>query len=304
MSMMDAAVALSVEADSRLCELLADEAAELDVLGVQTDDPTTMTGRDLSPGRSRVTLYVDPEAQALVEAEFAAILGRYDVRSPISAVRIEPQDWNATWKAHFRALDIGRTLRIEPPWDRHPQGERKVLVVDPGMAFGTGSHETTRLAASAVEGWILAQAEKGVALADLTMLDVGTGSALLAMAAVRLGLGHAIGVDNDALAIDSARDNLALNDLQDAVELHVAEHPDALAGGTYPLVVANIISSVLLSLREGLVARTAIGGTLLLSGVLAREEPAFLAAFVDQRLELVRSEQLGEWMAFTLLRRA
>lgn len=304
MSMMDAAVALSVEADSRLCELLADEAAELDVLGVQTDDPTTMTGRDLSPGRSRVTLYVDPDAQAPVEADFAAILSRYDVRSPISTVRIEPQDWNATWKAHFRALDIGRTLRIEPPWDRHPQGERTVLVVDPGMAFGTGSHETTRLAAGAVEGWILAQAEEGVALAELTMLDVGTGSALLAMAAVRLGLGRAIGVDNDALAIDSARDNLALNDLQDAVELHVAAHPDALAAGTYPLVVANIISSVLLHLREGLIARTAIGGTLLLSGVLAREEPAFLAAFVDQRLELVRSEQLGEWMAFTLLRRS
>jgi ribosomal protein L11 methyltransferase len=296
------AIALSVEADDHLAELLADSAGELDVLGVQTDDPSTMTGRDLSPGRSRVTLYVDPNAEAAVAADFAAVLGRFGHSAAVHRAVIEPQDWNATWKAHFRALDIGARLRVEPPWDRHPPGDRVVLVVDPGMAFGTGSHETTRLAATAVEHWIEQQRAAGADLGSMTLLDVGTGSALLAMAAVRLGMGHALGVDNDAVAIDSARDNLRLNALETTVTLAVAEHPDALPSATYPIVVANIISSILLRLREGLIGRTTVGGTLLLSGVLERETETFLAAFVDDRLELQGTHRLGEWMAFVLRR--
>jgi len=127
---------------------------------------------------------------------------------------------------------------------------------------------------------------------------------LLAMAAVRLGLASAVGVDNDAVAIESARENLDHNDLVDAVELLVAERPAELAAGTYDIVVANIISSVLLALRVDLVARLAADGVLLLSGVLVRERDVFIEAFLGSDLELVAERDLGEWKGFAVRRRA
>ncbi len=299
------AIAWSVEMASHDADALADVCAALDVLGIQQDDATTMSGRDLSPGRERVTLYCDPTVAEDVGAELRGLLEQLE--TPADALRrleIAAEDWNATWKVHFRALDIGRRLRVEPPWDRHPAGDRVVLVIDPGMAFGTGSHETTRMAAALLEDAIDRARDAGRDLAAMTMIDVGTGSGLLAMAAVRLGLASAVGVDNDAVAIESARENLEHNDLVGQVELLVAERPAELAAGTYDIVVANIISSVLLALRADLVARLATDGVLLLSGVLVRERDVFIEAFLGSDLELVAERDLGEWKGFAVRRRA
>lgn len=298
------AIAWSVELSSHDADALADVCAALDVLGIQQDDATTMSGRDLSPGRERVTLYCDLAAAETVGEELLALLDQLDTpRDALRRLEIAAEDWNATWKVHFRALDIGRRLRVEPPWDRHPAGDRVVLVIDPGMAFGTGSHETTRMAAELLEDAIDRAREEGRTLARMTMIDVGTGSGLLAMAAVRLGMGHAVGVDNDAVAVESARENLEHNALVDSVELLVAERPSELAAGTYDIVVANIISSVLLALRADLIARIAPGGALLLSGVLGRERDGFLGAFLADDLELVAERDLGEWKGFAVRRR-
>lgn len=304
---LPAAMAISAELDLAIAEAIADAASELDddsgrLLGIQSDDATTMTGRDLSPGRGRMTLYVAPAAADDMAVGLAALLQRYGSAAAVTQTRIEAEDWNATWKAHFRALDVGERLRIEPPWDRHPPGDRIVVVVDPGMAFGTGSHETTRMAAILLERAVDQASHEGRKLGEMAMLDIGTGSGLLAMAAVQLGIGRAIGVDNDAVAVASAAENVALNDLGHSVTLVVADHPNDLDAGVYSVVVANIISSVLLRLRAGLVARTEIGGQLLLSGVLARERDVFIAAFVDSDLTLLQELDLGEWKGFALRR--
>lgn len=298
------AIAWSVELADHDADSLADVCAALDVLGIQQDDPTTMSGRDLSPGRQRVTLYCDLANADAIGAELRDLLEQLD--TPLDALRrleIAAEDWNATWKVHFRALDIGRRLRVEPPWDRHPAGDRVVLVIDPGMAFGTGSHETTRMASALLEDAIDRASEAGRDLAKMSMIDVGTGSGLLAMAASRFGVGRAVGVDNDAVAVESARENLEHNDLVGVVELLVAERPADLAPGTYDIVVANIISSVLLALREDLIARMAPDGVLLLSGVLVRERETFVTAFLADDLELVDERDLGEWKGFAVRRR-
>jgi ribosomal protein L11 methyltransferase len=305
------AIAWSIELSEAQAEALAAALIEADgeagfaALGVQLDDAGTLGGRDLAPGRARLTVYAAPAAAEAVHATLCAwrdaLVGQ---GAALTRQEIAPADWNATWKAHFRALDVGARLRIEPPWDRHPPGPRAVVVIDPGMAFGTGSHETTRLAAEALERCLDDLVGAGAAAEAPRVLDVGTGSGLLALAAVRLGAASALGVDDDAVAIASAERNVALNDLQGRVALRTAASPEGWGQERYPLVVANIISSVLLRLRPALCQRTLPGGRLLLSGVLEAEREAFLAAFLGPELALRRSHQLGAWVAFELERRA
>ncbi len=308
-----AAIALAVELDADDADSLAAAAGDWmcdamegdpsTPLGIQQDDATTMGGRDLSPGRGRVTLYLAPAGEEEATSRLRALV---DTLSPLAAIaraEIADEDWNATWKAHFRAIDLGRRLRIEPPWDRHAAGERLVLVIDPGMAFGTGSHETTRMATELLELHADLLLEAGADLGRVSLLDVGTGSGLLAIAAAALGFGHVDGVDNDAVAIASARDNLRHNQMADRIALSVAERPQELEARTYGVVVANIISSVLLALRQDLLDRLADDGLLLLSGVLGREREAFLPAMLGQELELVTERDLGEWKGFAMRRR-
>ncbi len=309
-----AAIALAVELAGADADSLAATAGDwmyecgdgdlAVVLGVQQDDATTMGGRDLSPGRGRVTLYVAPTGEAEATARLRAFVDALAPRAAISRALIANEDWNATWKAHFRALDLGRRLRVEPPWDRHAAGERLVIVIDPGMAFGTGSHETTRMATELLELHADLLRDGGVDLGRASLLDVGTGSGLLAIAAAALGFGRVDGVDNDAVAVASARDNLRHNEMAGRVQLYVAERPSELAVGTYDVVVANIISSVLLALRDDLLARLADDGLLLLSGVLGREREAFLPAMLAEDLVLVTERDLGEWKGFAMRRRA
>lgn len=299
--------AFALETDAADAEALADaigDAAHPAVCGVQLDDAATMDGRDLPPGRARLTVYAGSDEAAAGDLAAALVaLTPAIAAAGWRRLTIAPQDWNATWKAHFRALDLGRRLRIEPPWDRHPAGVagRITLVIDPGMAFGTGSHETTRLATTLVEDAIEGLRAAGADLGAMTLIDVGTGSGLIAIAAVRLGVGQAVAIDNDAVAIDSARDNLRHNDLADRVVLVVAERP--VPRPAAPLVVANIISSVLLALREDLLAITAPGGLLVLSGVLGREAAGFLPRFAGADFAVVAADTLGEWAGWTLRRR-
>ena len=127
------------------------------------------------------------------------------------------------------------------------------------------------------------------------MLDVGTGSGILAIAAIKIGVGHAVGTENDALALESAAGNLLINEVVDRIELIHVEDPNDLAPRTFDVVVANIISGVLLQLRKALVARTRPGGRLILSGILTAEHPRVVAAFEAEGVELIERTEAAEW---------
>ena len=286
------AIAFRVTVPAPRADAVADALWDLQPDGVQEEDAGTL-GANTETGSAQLVLYV-PVGRA---ADFADQLG--DKLEALGLPRkwereeIPAQDWNAAWKAHYEPLNIGPRLRVVPSWhteeaaaDAHI-GERVVVRIDPGQAFGTGTHETTRLVAELLQDIALPQDE---------ILDIGTGSGLLAIAAVLLGGRSASGVDNDPDAIESARNNVQLNGVQAAVAMHVAESPSALAAGTHKLVMVNIISSVLLQLRDAIIERVAPGGTLLLSGVMATEEEAFLRNFLPAGWTVVARRTAAEWI--------
>jgi ribosomal protein L11 methyltransferase len=264
--------------------------------GLQTEDAGTWGAADVPAGHTRVVLFVAPgeagQAAVALQAELAAL----GVSAEVGARDVLRQDWNRVWKEHYRPLTLGRRLRIEPAWLQEPEAPGALrIVIDPGMAFGTGTHETTQLAMIALETWAEGRSSEGV-----RMLDVGTGSGILAILAVKLGCASAIGTENDDVALPSARDNVLLNGVQDRVEMKLLPDPALLAPETYGLVVANIISAVLVPMRDALVGRLAPGGTLILSGILAREVEEVRDWYLEAGVRLVSAESQGEWASLTL----
>jgi ribosomal protein L11 methyltransferase len=179
---------------------------------------------------------------------------------------------------------------VKPSWQPYqPLGNEIVIELDPGMAFGTGTHQTTRLCLQAIEHCIGAfGSTKG-----LSLLDVGTGSGILAIAAALLGIPSAAGVDNDPLAVKSAQENARKNGVGDRIVLSTA--PAAQISETFPIVAANILPHVLIAMREALAARVQSPGFLILSGIITEKASEVADAFSGE-LNLYRSMQEDEWV--------
>jgi ribosomal protein L11 methyltransferase len=216
----------------------------------------------------------DESFDGVAERVSAASAAWEGARPPVVVPVIE-EDWANAWKAHFRPLVISPRLRVAPPWEAQP-GD---LVIEPGMAFGTGEHPSTRACLAAVDAY---------ATPGGRCLDVGCGSGVLALAAAHLGMG-AIGIDNDPEAVRASAENAARNGLAVAFsETPVAEIP-----GRFELVVANLFAEVLVSMAPELRRLTA--GHLVLAGILAERAPKVEAAFAGMRL--VERQPAGEWVS-------
>ncbi len=233
-------------------------------------------------------------AAALAEAGVGA-LGAPTRRS------LADEDWKNSYKRHFHAWKFGR-LNWVPVWEREtfvlPAGEA-VLWLDPGMAFGTGNHETTRLVV-----------ERLVTLSDpnrtsARVIDAGCGSGILALSAALLGYRRVAAFDLDPLSIDVSRENAALNGLEDRVEFFVGDLTSGLAGREAEIVLANIQADVLMKFSRELLGAVAADGVLVLSGILARELAQVKETFAAQVPRwAVDARVLGEWSDLTLTRRA
>lgn len=204
-------------------------------------------------------------------------------------------DWRDSYKAHFKAWRFGR-LHWVPVWEREtfslPAGD-EVLWLDPGMAFGTGNHETTRLCV-----------ERLVALpAKGRVIDAGCGSGILALSAAKLGFPVVAGFDNDPEAVKVSEDNARLNGLAGKVDFYVGDLVTGLAGRQADVVLANILADVLMKYAKELVASVAPGGTLILSGILAVESGQVQRVFSGTAPGWkVESRQLGDWSDVVLTR--
>ncbi len=207
-----------------------------------------------------------------------------------------PRDWTRFWRRHFQPLDIAGLLRIRPPWARarRTRGVAE-LVLDPGLSFGTGRHFTTRFCLERLVATIRAERPRSV-------LDAGTGSGILALAAARLGVPRVDAFDNDPLSVAHARENLRRNRLTGRVRLRVA---DALARpprGAYDLVVANLYGGLLVRLADVLAA--AARRTLILSGIRELEADEVAAAFQSRGLDERVRDGDGEWCGLEFRRPA
>lgn len=213
------------------------------------------------------------------------------------------RDWAESYKDHFHAWQFGR-LHWVPAWERGkfqvPPGH-SVLWLDPGMAFGTGNHETTRLCVERLVA--LAGTEPESRRMASAVLDAGCGSGILALSAALLGFGRVAGFDNDPGAVRVSRENAAANGLAERVEFSVSDLAAGLARGAADVVFANIQADVLLAASDDLTAAVAPGGSLVLSGILAREREEVLKAFCSITPGWpAHSRLLGEWSDILLTR--
>jgi len=204
------------------------------------------------------------------------------------ARNVEDEDWLESWKAEFVPLRIGGFL-VRPTWSEPTAGDAVELVLDPGMAFGTGLHPTTQQCLEALTT---------LPLEGKSVLDVGTGSGILAIAAAKRGGSPGVAVDTDPLAVDAARENAMRN----GVAIPVAEGSAADVPGRFDVVIANIVSPVLQRIAPHLAARLSGGGTLLVAGISAPAEAATRQAFAHVRLEVLDRSERDDWVALALRR--
>lgn len=257
-------------------------AEQLDVpVEVQGDDTMLKAG----PEGWAVVVGLPHEPPADIEARITGCLARLGLPpATVHTRRSEDESWREGWKAFFRGGPLSARVGVHPPWEAPP--ERPIAVcIEPGMAFGTGTHETTRAVMGLLDD----------TLGDrppIKLLDVGTGSAILAIAAARMGH-RVLGVDTDPVALENAAENIERNGVGDRIELVVGS-ADAV-DGRYPLVVANILARILIRIAPDVMARCAPGGTLILSGMLVDQVDAVRAAhpgFVE-----VERRVAGPWVA-------
>jgi len=265
---------LRFRASAEHAERLEDALLQLGALSVDASDALAGTP-DEEPQYGEPDAVPGVWAESLIQALFPADVDAHGalaracaglgVDLPDSQVeRLAEQDWVRLTQAQFEPIHVSPRLWIVPSWCE-PPADGACLVLDPGLAFGTGSHPTTRLCLQ----WIDAHLRQGA-----TVLDYGCGSGILALAAKRLGAASVLGIDIDEQAVAASRHNAATNRCQVGFGT-----PDADPGGSFDLVVANILSNPLMLMAPMLAARVAADGDLVLSGVLERQADEVIATY-------------------------
>jgi ribosomal protein L11 methyltransferase len=224
---------------------------------------------------------------------------------PIGELAVRPvheEEWASAWKRYFPVLRVGRRLVIRPTWRRHrARPDDVVLALDPGMAFGTGLHPTTRLCLDGIERW----SDEGL-LDGARVLDVGCGSGILAIAAARLGARSVHGVDTDPIAVDATLANARRNRVLRRVTASRGSVPvtgrGAAARAPFDLLLANLIASLLTELAGSLAASIRPGGRMLASGIFIDREAQVADAFRAQGLDIRRRGQEGDWVVLDVER--
>ena len=300
---------VTCETPAELVEQLADflvtlsgngvciENLDLDTFSLEavTDAPTKMV---------KTYFLDDPFLQEKIDAINAymeAHIGHCPGRDPHppTVTYLQEEDWANNWKKHFTPSRVGRRLIIKPTWEEFEAAEEDIILeLDPGMAFGTGTHPTSRLCLETLER-IFADPSINDSQVPLTpdLLDVGTGSGILAIAAAKIGAKRVIAIDIDPKAVCVAGENIELNRVGDQVT--VSSTPLGEVSGAFSVVVANILAEDLVRMAEELVGKMRAGGFLILSGILAEKENTVLDGFAGFPLDLAEMSRGGEWSCIT-----
>jgi ribosomal protein L11 methyltransferase len=279
---------LVFESSREQAPALEDALLELGALSVtlqdSADEPVFEPGIGETPLWRATRLLALFEADAATDAVIASLTARFGSLPPHRLERIEDQAWERAWMDDFQPMQFGRRLWVCPSWSEVPAADAVVLALDPGLAFGTGTHPTTALCLE----WLDSQP-----LAGCSVLDYGCGSGILAIAALLLGAERAIAVDNDPQALLATRDNAERNRIDPArLQTYLPEQCPALEAD---VTVANILAGPLRELAPRLTALTAPGGRIALSGILAEQAATVLAAYAPG-FEMAPPVQRQEWV--------
>ncbi len=280
-------IELTVSLEKGCAELVADWIMEQGSTGIAEEQDRAQPDRVILKG-----YLVNNEHAGNAVAEISRRLaGVPDVcgcsKPDMQVAGLQEEDWNKQWKSFFQPISITERLVVKPPWrDYYSRPGEVVIELDPGMAFGTGTHPSTRMCLRMID----ALAEQLGPQAR--MLDVGTGSGILAIAAAKLGVRDIVGTDIDCTAVRAANKNAGNN----GVAGHIVFTSDGLGriAGVFNLVVANILPHILIDLRGALIAHTAPQGYVVLSGILIEKAAAVQSAF-EQTLGFVRRLEEEQW---------
>jgi ribosomal protein L11 methyltransferase len=261
------------------------------------DPADELSAREDPSAPYEITAHIpeDDAAPAAVEATERALwhLQAFGLR-PVSELQVRPvddADWTDAWKEGYVPQRIGRVV-VVPSWLDEPIGPGEVaLRLDPGMAFGTGLHPTTRGCLTLLQS---------ISPMPSVVLDVGSGSGILALAALSLGAERAVCYDTDPLAVEATLANATANDLADRVTVHLGSLPAMPTGDPFQLVLANLVAAVLAELAASLAAHTAAAGTLLASGIIENRADEVLGALGAAGFALVSRLDDGEWVSLQL----
>ena len=297
---------ISVQTDGEgaeaVAEMLRPFAYQESVVLEQRGDETNLDPEALEPGVA-VKIYVPedddtPELRRRIEEVFYHLGRLYPLPPPVFR-ELRDEDWANAWKEHYRPFRLGRRLRIRPTWlagepDDDARPDDVMLVLDPGMAFGTGLHPTTQSCLRALEDLV----QPG-----MTVLDAGTGSGILAIAAARLGATTIAAFDTDALAVRATQENAAQNGVAERIHVWRGELDSAAAEtgqATWDIVVANILAPVIIRLlgESGLLGAVAPDGYLILSGIIDEQGPDVEAALAAAGGQVRRIISAGDWVTY------
>lgn len=239
--------------------------------------------------------YVNPhenplEAVSFIKERLDAIEIKYEIKIADCAT----EDWVNNWKQYFHSMPIGEKLLIRPTWEDEydPQG-RKVLHIEPGLAFGTGSHPTTKLCLETLEKYITRGS---------TVLDIGCGSGILSIACLLLGAQKAVGVDIDSLAVKTAQANAVENGFDEKQFTVLQGNLSDKVTGKYTVVVANIVADIIMELNKDVGRFLEEDGVYITGGIIESREDEVLYSFAQNNLQVVERFEEKGWLVFVLKR--
>jgi ribosomal protein L11 methyltransferase len=311
---------VSLTVNGELAEAVADVLARFAYSGVMMEQGVKYTdeedaGTPTGPITVRAYLemndQIEETRQKLEESLY--YLGRIQPLPAAAYKEIADQNWMESWKQHYKPILSGERLVIIPAWMDSPDPNRIAIKIDPGMAFGTGTHPTTQLCLELMESVFAREtlsrelATESVIRPPSAVIDVGCGSGILSIAAIKLGARSALGVDIDAGSIVNARENADANQVGDQLILEVGSVQEILDGKfafrKAPLVLANILAPVIVRLFDaGLAELIEQNGAIILSGILDEQAPSVIDAAQARGLKMTGHKQSGDWVALVMSR--
>ncbi len=236
-----------------------------------------------------IHIYINPqenplEAVAYLRERYSAV----GIDNEIEMINVNESDWADNWKKYFKPLEIGNRLAICPSWEQYENNDNRVVLnIDPGAAFGTGAHDTTRLCLSVLDRYCGD---------NKSILDVGSGSGILSISAVLLGCSNAVGVDIDAMSVKVAEVNAELNNVSDKTEFICGDLVEKVSG-KYDIVCANIVADIIISLCDNVLDFMSDDGLFICSGIINTREEDVLNKLNQIGLSVSERFESGGWVA-------